>query len=230
MDMRDLRILDKARVGIPKNERILPVVLDILQRGGVEVKRLEKTFFFSNDDLLFVFARVGELLDFFGDDYLDGVFCTRDAWQEYAESSKSKGYILDPDIYGVQRIWPHLCRCMIALIGMPDGMPDGKREFERGAMIIATEYPALTRAFIRKNSDQFPSMPEVWHVMGDAELNVLLQRADFAVTAVETGKTLRNNGLVQFRTILESSLLFVSNLSHDHLRRELLRRFVHYLP
>ena len=50
------------------------------------------------------------------------------------------------------------------------------------------------------------------------ELGPLVGLADLIVDLVQTGKTLRDNGLVEFRTILESQAVFVVNRSSYRLK------------
>lgn len=72
---------------------------------------------------------------------------------------------------------------------------------------IATEYPRLTKDFFAKRGVN----AEVITLSGSVELGPILGLSDLIVDVVQTGTTLRMNGLVELRTILESQAVLVVN-------------------
>ncbi len=72
---------------------------------------------------------------------------------------------------------------------------------------VATKYPRLARDFFRARGLNAEIIP----LNGSVELGPLVGLADLIVDLVETGATLRENGLVEFRTILHSQAVLVVN-------------------
>ncbi|MEZ4638800.1 MAG: hypothetical protein R2856_28185 [Caldilineaceae bacterium] len=54
--------------------------------------------------------------------------------------------------------------------------------------------------------------------VGQWELGPILGLADLIVDLVETGSTLRANGLIEFRTIMESQAVLIVNRASSRLR------------
>lgn len=94
------------------------------------------------------------------------------------------------------------CRVSIAL-QEDDSTNPGKMRGYR----VATEYPSITREYFR--SIGVPV--EVIVVDGSTELAPRTGIADAVVDVVQTGNTLKVNGLVEVETILESSALLLVN-------------------
>lgn len=81
---------------------------------------------------------------------------------------------------------------------------------------VATKYPRLAR-------DYFASLGravEVIAVGGSVEVAPLLGLADWIVDLVDTGDTLRANGLTERATILESTAVLVANRASQKLKLE----------
>ena len=73
--------------------------------------------------------------------------------------------------------------------------------------VIATKYPAVTKAFFnKKNMDV-----ETIKIEGSVELAPLLELADGIVDIVETGSTLRENGLAVLEEVCSLSARMVVN-------------------
>ena len=72
---------------------------------------------------------------------------------------------------------------------------------------VATKFPKLTEAYFRGRGIS----AELIVLSGSVELAPLVNLADLIVDLVETGDTLRENGLVELRTILESQAVLIVN-------------------
>lgn len=72
---------------------------------------------------------------------------------------------------------------------------------------VATKYPRVTASYLRR----LGSSAEVVRLTGNVELACLTGLADAVVDVVETGATLRANGLAEVDVIIESSARFVVN-------------------
>ncbi len=95
--------------------------------------------------------------------------------------------------------------CRLSLAG-PASRQDTPLRYESQPR-VATKYPRLTRDFfVRRGINA-----EVIALNGSVELGPMLGLADLIVDLVQTGSTLRANGLVEFRTILESQAVLIVN-------------------
>jgi ATP phosphoribosyltransferase len=72
---------------------------------------------------------------------------------------------------------------------------------------VATKFPRLTEDFFRRRGVS----AEIIELSGSVELAPLVNLADLIVDLVQTGRTLRDNGLVELRIILESQAVLVAN-------------------
>ena len=87
---------------------------------------------------------------------------------------------------------------------------------------IATEYPRLTRQFFAERGVN----AEIITLGGSVELGPILGLADLIVDVVQTGTTLRMNGLVEIRTILESQAVLVVNRASYQLKATEINRII----
>lgn len=84
------------------------------------------------------------------------------------------------------------------------------------AKVIATKYPAVTRRFFEgKNMDV-----DIVKIEGSVELAPLLGLADAIVDIVETGATLRENGLAVLETIAPVSARLIVNTASMKLKKQ----------
>jgi ATP phosphoribosyltransferase len=99
--------------------------------------------------------------------------------------------------------------CRLVLAGKP---AQRDRDFRLAAGLrVATQYPRQTRAYFQDRG----LSTEVIPLSGSIELAPLVGLADLLVDVVETGRTLRENGLVELETIAGSqATLIVNRVSH----------------
>ena len=79
---------------------------------------------------------------------------------------------------------------------------------------IATEFPRLTRRFFAERGVN----AEIITLGGSVELGPILGLSDLIVDVVQTGETLRMNGLVEIRTILQSQAVLLVNRTSYQLK------------
>jgi ATP phosphoribosyltransferase len=85
------------------------------------------------------------------------------------------------------------CRLMLALPNEAEGVPDS-------CLRVATRYPRITRAWAEREGLDV----DIVEMTGSVEVAPRLGIADAVVDVVETGETLRANGLKPVATVLES--------------------------
>jgi ATP phosphoribosyltransferase len=111
-------------------------------------------------------------------------------------------------------------RCRLVVAGRAD-RPDLPLRLERSPR-VATKFPRLTEAFFRKRG----VAAELIVMAGSVELAPLVGLADLIVDLVQTGVTLRENGLVELRTILESQAMLIANRASYRLRAGAVRELI----
>jgi len=106
-------------------------------------------------------------------------------------------------------------RCRLVLAGTP---AQRDRDFRLATGLrVATKYTRLTRDYFRQRGLSIEIVP----LTGSIELAPLVGLADLVVDVVETGRTMRENGLVELEEITAcQALLIINRVSHRlHLDR-----------
>lgn len=110
--------------------------------------------------------------------------------------------------------------CRLSLAG-PTMRADTPLRYESQPR-VATSFPNLTAEFFRQRGVN----AEIINLKGSVELAPLVGLADLIVDLVETGSTLRANGLAEFRTILESQAVLVANRAAYRLHSDAMQRII----
>lgn len=109
----------------------------------------------------------------------------------------------DRDVYEVLDL--KIAGCYLAVAGLPD------TKMSDVAPRIATKYPKVTAAYFREQGEQV----EIIKLNGSIELAPLIGLSDRIVDIVSTGRTLKENGLVEYETITAiTSRLIVNPVSY----------------
>jgi len=87
---------------------------------------------------------------------------------------------------------------------------------------VATKYPAVTRSFFSKKGMDV----DIIRIEGSVELAPLLNLADAIVDIVETGATLRENGLVPIEDVAQVSARLIVNTASMKLCKAELEDFI----
>jgi ATP phosphoribosyltransferase len=110
------------------------------------------------------------------------------------------------------------CRLSLAA---PAARPDLPLRYESQPR-VATKYPNLTADFFRARGVN----AEIITLNGSVELGPLVGLADLIVDLVETGDTLRENGLAEIRTIMHSQAVLIVNRAAYHLKAAAMRHLI----
>ncbi|WP_251554925.1 ATP phosphoribosyltransferase [Neobacillus muris] len=95
--------------------------------------------------------------------------------------------------------------CYLAVAGLPD------TKMNEVAPKVATKYPNVAEAYFREQGEQV----EIIKLNGSIELAPLIGLSDRIVDIVSTGRTLKENGLVEYERIQEvTSRLIVNPVSY----------------
>ena len=114
----------------------------------------------------------------------------------------------DYDLYAPLDLGIGRCRMMVA--GLPHGEPPSI------PLRVATKFPHIARRHYARKGQPV----EVIYVGGSVELAPLTGLADRIVDIVESGETLRQNGLVELEHVCDVSSVLVANRACMKLERE----------
>ncbi|MBQ7064551.1 MAG: ATP phosphoribosyltransferase [Firmicutes bacterium] len=95
-------------------------------------------------------------------------------------------------------------RCSMAVAGFPESAALLQN---RGDFRVGTKYPQIARAYFMRKHQQ----PQILKLNGSVELAPIVGLADLIVDIVETGSTLKANGLVVLDRFMDISARMVVN-------------------
>jgi len=107
-------------------------------------------------------------------------------------------------------------QCRFALAGKPDHAVKGSKK------MIATKYPNVTMNYFRAKGESV----DIVKLEGSVELAPVLGLADAIVDIVETGTTLKENGLVILDDIQTISARIIANRSSLKVNREQIKPLI----
>jgi ATP phosphoribosyltransferase len=110
--------------------------------------------------------------------------------------------------------------CHLSLCGPADRSYTPLR-YERQPR-VATKYPNLTIDFFRERGVN----AEIIALNGSVELGPLVDLADLIVDLVETGSTLRANGLIEIRQLMQSQAVLIVNRASFRLKADQIRSVI----
>ncbi|EJL46833.1 ATP phosphoribosyltransferase [Brevibacillus agri] len=111
------------------------------------------------------------------------------------------------DVYELLDLQIGYCRMMVA--GLPDWKPTE-------APRVATKYPKIASRYFREQGQQV----EVIKLNGSVELAPMIGLADRIVDIVSTGRTLKENGLVELEHICEITTRLIANRASYRMKSE----------
>ncbi len=123
----------------------------------------------------------------------------------------------NPDVYEMTDLGFGKCRFALA-VQKGKNFYDGCDE-----KIIATKYPSVAAEFFEKKDMDV----QIIKIEGSVELAPLLGLADAIVDIVETGTTLKENGLEVIEDIVPLSARVIVNKASMKLRKEEIEEFLH---
>lgn len=114
-------------------------------------------------------------------------------------------------------------QCRIVVAGTPEQQRANQRLLTN--LRVATKYPRITREYFSRRG----LSAEIIGLSGSIELAPAIGLADLLVDVVDTGRTLRENGLVEIETILHSSACLIVNRASVVMQTDRISRLVETL-
>jgi ATP phosphoribosyltransferase len=106
-----------------------------------------------------------------------------------------------------------IARCRMAVIGLPDWRPLPN-------LRVATKYPGVASRYFRERGQQV----EIIKLNGSIELAPLIGLADRIVDMVETGQTLKENGLIEQEVMFDITSRLIANRVSYRMKNEPIQR------
>ena len=108
-------------------------------------------------------------------------------------------------------------KCQLAVAGFPD------KQLESSSLLtVASKYPAVTKAYFDSKGIRI----ETIKLNGSIELAPLIGMADVIVDIVESGKTLKENGLVVLEEIADISARLIVNKASYATKTSQIQQFI----
>ncbi|MFM8392616.1 MAG: ATP phosphoribosyltransferase [Acidobacteriota bacterium] len=189
--------------------------LELFARAGIHVNEDErnsrKLLLTSGDGRYnFVFVKPGDVPTYVEYGVADAGICGRDV---LLESGADVHEPLDLQ----------LGRCRIAVAGRREVL--GEDYNLLATVRVATKYPRIATAYFHDKGVPIEVIP----LSGSVELAPLLGLSDRIVDLVETGRTLRENGLEVIDVITESTARLIVNRASFHLKMDQVTRMIEAL-
>jgi len=178
--------------------RIEKKALEYLAKAGYDVSELDedkkgrKLLFKVGDTIEVVLAKAADVITYVERGVCDGGIVGEDTIME----AKASVYELLDLQFG---------KCRFALAGIK-----GKDFYDGyGHKVVASKYPNVTKEYFNEKGIDV----EVVKIEGSVELAPLLGLSDGIVDIVETGSTLKANGLEVYEDVAPISARFIANIS-----------------
>lgn len=190
------------RIALTKG-RIEEKAVDLLKKSGYGCSELEEkgrklVFKIKNADIEVVLAKAADVITYIEHGVCDVGIVGEDTIMEHGHWFHE---ILDLK-FG---------KCKFALAGIK-----GKNFYEGYThKVIASKYPNVTKKFFNQKGIDV----EIVKIEGSVELAPILKLADAIVDIVETGSTLRENGLEVYEDVAEISTRLIVNTAAIKLKK-----------
>jgi len=187
---------DQLTIAMPKG-RIFNEAAELLRNAGFELPpefddSRKLIIDVENENFRFILAKPMDVATYVEHGVADLGIAGKDV---LLEEERDVYELLDLKISG----------CYLAVAGLPD------TKMNDVAPKIATKYPNIAAAYFREQGEQV----EIIKLNGSIELAPLIGLADRIVDIVSTGRTLKENGLVEYETITKvTSRLIVNPVSY----------------
>ena len=121
-----------------------------------------------------------------------------------------------PDVYELADL--DIGKCRMAVAGFPE-------KTINGTIRVATKFPNIARKFYQSKGRDI----DIIHLNGSIEIAPILGLSDVIVDIVETGKTLKENGLEVLEEIVPISARLIANKSSWKFKTEAIRKITESL-
>ena len=191
--------------------RILEEALPLLAAADIRpaenpLNSRRLTFATNHEDVRLLVIRAADVPTFVGHGAADVGVAGKDVLMEHSEDG-----VYEPLDLGIAR-----CRLMVA------GRPDARLERDDRPLRVATKYVESTRRYFAARGQQV----ELIKLYGSMELAPIVGLADYIVDVVDTGNTLKANGLQPLEHIADISSRLVVNKASMKMKHARIQQFI----
>lgn len=186
----------KLKIAVPSKGRISNPSIDILEKAGLGLKDNNNRQLISkthNKNIDIMFARASDIPEFVSDGIVDmgisGVDLIKESESEVVE-------LLDLN-FGQTKL----------VLASPEESEINSVENLTSDMTIATEFPTLTKKYLKSHGLN----SKIVKLSGSTEIAPFIGVADLITDLTSTGTTLKMNHLKIIDTILESTIVLITN-------------------
>ena len=196
--------MEYLNVALPKG-RLGEKVYSMFEAAGFEcpsIKEDNRKLTFENEQkgIRYFWVKPSDVAIYVERGAADFVVAGKDILLEYA-----------PDIYELLDLDIGKCRVAVAA-------PDGFRDNPARALKVATKFANIAKEYYTKKGREI----DIIHLNGSIELAPILGLSDVIVDIVETGRTLKENGLSVVEDIVPISARLIANKSSTKFKGEMI--------
>ena len=193
-------------IALPKG-RLGEKVYDIFEKAGYECPSLRE----QNRKLIFENEEVG--VRYFWAKPSDVAIYVERGAADIGVAGKDILLEYTPDVYELLDLQMGKCRMCVA-------GPADFRDNQAYTLRVATKFPNIAKAYFNEQSRQI----DIINLHGSIELAPIVGLSDVIVDIVETGKTLKENGLAALQTIVPISARLIANKARYKFRQPQIER------
>ncbi len=199
--------MDTLLFALPKG-RLQDALMDLIGRAGIRIdlSRVSRRLTFPDCDNRFAFVSLkpADVPTYVESGAADVGVVGSDVLRE-----------CEPDVYEPLDLRIGLCRLVVA-VPLDRPLTDG------GQWKIATKYPRTAARFFAEHNDHV----HIVKLEGSVEIAPQLGLADAIVDLVETGRTLKENGLIVTQEVAQVSAKLIVNRTVMKTKREAVQRLL----
>ncbi len=205
--------MSRLKIAVQKSGRLNEGSIALLKKCGLKLSKSKDALFCRAQkfpvDILFV--RDDDIPNFVSDGICDLGIVGENVLEEIR-----LGHDLD-----IKTTMPlGFARCKLSLAITNDSGIKEVADFD--GLKIATSYPEILKAFFKKQNVS----AKVLEMKGSVEVAPRMKMADAIFDLVSTGATLENNGLKEFKTVLQSEAVLIQAPDLEDEKQEILDRLI----
>jgi ATP phosphoribosyltransferase len=180
------------RLAVPKG-RLFEESVELLYSKGVIPEKIEegRKLTLRTGDMLLFLVKPFDVPVYVENGAADLGICGLDVYMER-----------NPEAYRLLDLGIGACRISVA------GKPESEERYFKSSYIkLATKYPRIAKGFFSKKGVKV----EVLELSGSVELAPLIGLADYILDLVQTGRTLKENGLIEIEEVDRSTAWLICN-------------------
>ena len=200
------------KLAIPKG-RLFEESVELLLKKGIIKNKLEegRKLIIEENGITFLLVKPFDVPVYVEKGVADLGICGYDVYLER-----------NPDVYRITDLGIGFCKIVVA------GKPESEESYFSSTHItVATKYPNIAHNFFKQKGKK----AEIYYLNGSVELAPLIGLSEYILDLVQTGRTLKENGLVVFEEVGKSTAWLIANKDSFRIKNtqiiQLLEKFLY---